>query len=68
MVLWGFEPDGAGRWAGGSIYNPEDGATHRSTVTLGPADTLRVRGHVGLPLFGKSETATRVPEPPAACG
>lgn len=60
-MLEGFaaagEPD---KWEGGTIYNPEDGKTYSCTMTLQDADTLRVRGYVGLPLLGKTQVWTRV--------
>lgn len=52
--------DAAEKWESGTIYNPEDGDTYRSTMTLEDADTLKVRGYVGIPLFGKTQTWTRV--------
>ena len=49
-----------GVWENGTIYNPEDGKTYRSKMTLKDADTLKVRGYVGIPLFGKTQIWTRV--------
>ncbi len=61
-MLWDFKPaEGErGAWDGGRIYNPEDGETYRSTMTLDGNGTLRVRGYVGAPIFGRSQTWTRV--------
>ena len=42
-------------WADGTIYNPEDGEIYSCTLTLLDAETLKVRGYVGLPLFGKTQ-------------
>jgi uncharacterized protein (DUF2147 family) len=47
-------------WRGGTIYNPHDGKTYSCTLTLQDARTLGVRGYVGVPMFGKSQTWTRV--------
>jgi len=47
-------------WEGGTIYNPEDGETYKSVMTLLSRDELKVRGYVGLPLFGKSQIWSRV--------
>lgn len=52
--------DETGVWEEGKIYNPEDGETYRCTLTLKDANTLRVRGYVGLPLLGKTQIWTRV--------
>ena len=43
----------------GTLYDPTDGATCRGRVTLTGTRTLSLRGFVGLPLFGRSETWTR---------
>lgn len=58
-ILTGFEYDGSGRWENGTIYDPNTGKTYNCTVTLLDADTLRIRGYVGVSLFGRSETWTR---------
>ena len=47
-------------WEDGTIYNPEDGETYSCTMTLLDNATLKVRGYVGLPLFGKTQVWTRV--------
>ncbi len=52
--------DEADVWENGSIYNPEDGELYSCTMTLLDSNTLKVRGYVGLPLFGKTQVWTRV--------
>ena len=60
-LLQGFsDGDEPNVWQGGTIYNPEDGETYKSVMTLLSADELKVRGYVGLPLFGKSQLWNRV--------
>ncbi len=54
-------------WDGGFIYNPEDGKTYSSEMELKSADVLGVRGYVGIPLFGKSQTWTRLPNEHPRC-
>jgi len=54
------DPERADRWIDGRIYNPEDGEIYRCTMTLGPNGTLDVRGYLGVPLLGKSQTWKRV--------
>ena len=44
----GFKYDGNGRWSGGTIYDPNSGKTYRCIVTLVDANTLKIRGYVGL--------------------
>lgn len=45
-ILWGFE-HGRTRWRRGSIYNPEDGETFRSTIRKKIDGTLEVKGCLG---------------------
>jgi uncharacterized protein (DUF2147 family) len=66
-MIGGFQPDGPGKWDSGWIYNPDDGDTYRSTLRLEEDGTLRVRGYVGIPLFGKSEIWTRPTAPLTPC-
>lgn len=61
-LLNGFVPgDEENHWVDGTIYNPEDGETYSCTMTLQDDGTLKVRGYVGLPLFGKTQIWTREP-------
>ncbi|MDP8916627.1 MAG: DUF2147 domain-containing protein [Pseudomonadota bacterium] len=55
--LTGFKPAGPGRWTGGKIYNPEDGKTYNSKMTLNPNGTLKVEGCVLV--LCKAQTWTR---------
>ena len=47
-------------WANGSVYNPDDGRTYGFEVHLQSDGRLKVRGYLGLPLFGGSEYWRRV--------
>ena len=58
----GFSYAGDGRWTGGTIYDPNSGKTYRCIVTWVDAQTLKVRGYVGVPMLGRTETWTRVPD------
>lgn len=42
-------------WSGGSIYDPENGKTYSCKITLMGNGALRVRGYVGISLFGRTE-------------
>ena len=49
------------RWDGGEILDPNNGKTYK--VRLTPADggkTLAVRGYIGAPLLGRTQTWIRV--------
>lgn len=54
-------PDHPGRWDGGEILDPNKGKTYKVRIT--PVDggkTLEVRGYVGAPLLGRTQTWSRV--------
>lgn len=61
-ILQGFRYDGEGRWSHGTVYDPNSGNTYRATLTLLDSGTLRIRGFIGVTLFGRSDTWTRVPD------
>ena len=50
-----------GRWDGGEILDPNNGKTYKVRMT--PAEggkTLAVRGYIGAPLLGRTQTWVRV--------
>ena len=59
QLLGNFVPDGSGGWKNGWIYDPTTGKTYSSVVSLDADGTLDVRGYVGAPFFGQSQTWTR---------
>jgi len=54
-----FEPDRKWPWTGGTVYDPENGKTYRGRMRLEKDGGLRMRGYVGIPLFGRSTWWTR---------
>lgn len=58
-IMTGFQYDGDGRWTGGKVYDPNTGKTYKCTVTQLDDNTLKIRGYIGVSLFGRSETWTR---------
>jgi uncharacterized protein (DUF2147 family) len=58
-ILWGFEYNGDEEWTGGKVYDPENGSTYSGKMTLNDTGTLKLRGYVLIPLFGRSEIWTR---------
>ena len=60
VILEGFEPDGDGKWKGGTIYDPNTGKTYKCKMKLVDENTLEVRGYIGFALVGRTETWTRV--------
>ena len=56
MLIGGFKaPKQQGAdWEGGWVYDPESGQTYSGTISTADADIVKLRGYVGLPLFGKT--------------
>ena len=53
-ALTGFKPGKAPSWFSGYIYNPNDGRTFNSTIHVQDDGSIKVRGFVGVSLFGKT--------------
>ena len=58
VFLNGFT-GGPREWKGGSVYNPEDGATYHGRMTLTDPDTLKLEGCIIYP-FCQSQVWKRV--------
>ncbi|MGE5537490.1 MAG: DUF2147 domain-containing protein [Gemmatimonas sp.] len=66
-ILRDFRQERDGSWSGGTVYDPETGSTYRGTLSLDGSDRLRMRGYIGISLFGRTEILDRVRGPsPAA--
>jgi uncharacterized protein (DUF2147 family) len=59
VVITDLKPSGPDKWDG-HVYNPQDGKTYSGNITVLSDTTLRIRAYIGLPIFGKSQTWTRV--------
>jgi uncharacterized protein (DUF2147 family) len=57
--IWGFIPKENNVWDEGNIYDPKNGNTYSSTMKLINANTLEVRGYIGVSLIGRTDTWTR---------
>lgn len=57
--IWGFLPKENNVWDEGNIYDPKNGNTYSSTMKLINANTLEVRGYIGVSLIGRTDTWTR---------
>ncbi len=53
-ILRGFQRNKKGIWEGGTIYDPNRGNTYRCKITEIGANKLKVRGYLGLSVFGKT--------------
>ncbi len=52
--------DGDNVWDDGTIYDPREGKTYSCKVSLKSPDQLNMRGYVGISLFGRTDTWTRI--------
>jgi uncharacterized protein (DUF2147 family) len=60
VIIQGLKPDG-NQWDGGTVLNPEDGKVYRCRMHLAPGgDTLLVRGYIGTPMLGRTQTWQRI--------
>lgn len=48
-----------GVYEGGKIIDPKNGKSYHCKITLDGKDKLIVRGYIGIPLFGRSQTWIR---------
>lgn len=58
VMMGGFRHASLNEWNDGWLYDPENGHTYSGEMTLRPDGTLRLRGYIGISLFGRSETWT----------
>ena len=59
-ILGGFRQNDIANWVDGKIYKADEGDIYNASLQMLPNGKLLVRGYVGMPLFGKSQTWTRV--------
>ena len=58
-ILEGFSYQEENLWSGGTIYDPNSGKTYKCKLSLNDDGTLKVRGYVGVSLFGRTEVWKR---------
>ncbi len=61
VILEGFVRSATNKWTDGTIYDPNDGKTYRCKMKL-KGERLKVRGYIGISLFGRNTVWTRVKE------
>jgi uncharacterized protein (DUF2147 family) len=52
-ILTGLEKDGE-EWSGGNILDPRNGKIYKCYIKLIKPNKLKLRGYIGLALFGKT--------------
>ncbi len=55
IVFGDMAYQGKNKWKGGWIYDPNNGKTYKCKMTLKDANTLRIRGFIGVSLIGRTE-------------
>ena len=58
----GLQPDDAGHWSNGSLYDPQDGITYDVTAERTAPDKISARVYRGVPIFGRTELLIRDPQ------
>jgi uncharacterized protein (DUF2147 family) len=57
--VWGFIFKEDNLWDDGNIYDPKNGNTYSCTIRMENANTISVRGYIGVSLIGRTDTWTR---------
>ncbi len=60
VFMRNFHPDGDD-WVDGTVVDPENGKEYKGKIWAIGNDKLGMRGFVGISLFGRTETWTRLP-------
>jgi uncharacterized protein (DUF2147 family) len=60
VFMRNFHPDGDD-WVDGTVVDPENGKEYKGKLWAVGNDKLGMRGFVGISLFGRTETWTRLP-------
>ena len=59
VIMTGFTFDNDKTWKSGEIYDLTHGKTYKAQITLKDSNTLKMRGYIGTPMFGKTVTWKR---------
>lgn len=60
-ILWDMEPY-KDYWSNGTILDPKTGNKYKCSIWLESEDVLKVRGYIGISLFGRTQKWYRVKE------
>ena len=58
-ILYNMKKKGES-WSGGRVLDPEDGKDYKCKIYLEDDDTLKLRGYIGIPALGRTQTWYRV--------
>ena len=59
VIMKGLKKSSPGSWSGGEILDPEEGEIYKVKVTMVNDKTLEIRGYIGIPLLGRTQTWVR---------
>ncbi|MCB5270968.1 MAG: DUF2147 domain-containing protein [Candidatus Cloacimonetes bacterium] len=59
QILSDLKYDGKDKYSGGKIYDPQAGKTYSSKAEMVNNNTLSLRGYIGIPMAGRTDTWTR---------
>jgi uncharacterized protein (DUF2147 family) len=60
IFMSGFSRKSDTRWEDGTLYDPKTGNTYSGSMELEGAETIKVRGFIGVSLLGRTDVWTRV--------
>lgn len=58
-VITGMKKDKEGEYSGGQILDPNNGKIYKSKMSLKEDGKLDMRGYVGMPMLGRTQTWVR---------
>ncbi len=50
-------------WVDGTIYDAENGKTYKCVMSMKDANSLNIRGYIGIPTFGRTDVWKRLQMP-----
>lgn len=59
LLLKAFNKKGENSYEDGTIYDPKNGKTYSCNITYKDANTLSIRGYIGISMLGRTTTWTR---------
>ena len=59
-MLKDFVYSGKDTWSEGTIYDPLNGSTYSSTIKMKDANTLDIRGYIGVQALGRTDVWKRL--------
>lgn len=59
IIMKGLKKSSPGAWSGGEILDPEEGEIYKVKMNMVNDKTLEVRGYIGIPLLGRTQTWVR---------